>query len=106
MQIKPRQYAWTEQQCKDAAMMSGLTEEEGMLYYLRYACRGWLDGAGVPIACVRLHMRLLKVTGGLPKSKKKVKQINERMCGCGEAATINVSGKDYCKSCKEKELGW
>jgi hypothetical protein len=71
--------------------MCGLTEEDGWLYYLKYAARGWHDGADVPIANVRLHMRLLKVTGGLPKAKKKVKQINERTCKyCGKPATRTI----------------
>lgn len=66
-QGRPLHRQWSEAECKDAALLSGLTEEEGTLYYLRYESRGWKDGTGQPITNISTHMRLLKMTGGLPK---------------------------------------
>ena len=53
----------TEQQCRDQAVMVGMTEEWGSGYYNTYASQGWCKGNGVPITDVRLHMAKLRNEG-------------------------------------------
>ncbi len=53
----------TEQQCRDQAVMIGMTEEWGSGYFRTYASQGWLKGNGVPITNVRLHMAKLRNEG-------------------------------------------
>lgn len=68
--LKPKNRQFTESECVDVAVMCGCTKQEGLLYFLRYESRGWLDGTGNPITNISTHIRLLKVTGGLPARKE------------------------------------
>jgi len=65
----------TEQQCRDQAVMIGLTDDWGSAYYNTYASQGWCKGNGVPITDVRLHMVKLR-NDGFEFSKKTA--TNER----------------------------
>ena len=70
---------WTEQQCRDQAVMIGLTEEWGSGYYNTYASQGWRKGNGVPITDVPLHMTKLRNSGHdyAPQEKTKGKGLRK-----------------------------
>ncbi|KKN75771.1 hypothetical protein LCGC14_0376470 [marine sediment metagenome] len=47
---------WSEQECKDAAVMVGKTEAEAVAYYEHFGAVGFVDGCNRPIKNLRLHM--------------------------------------------------
>ena len=49
---------YTEQQCKDTAIIVGLTEEQGSEFFHQYQSQGWLKGNGLPITDLRSQMVL------------------------------------------------
>jgi hypothetical protein len=54
---------YTQQQCLDAAMTIGKTENWGTGYYVHYASQHFLKANGQPISDLRLHMMELKRQG-------------------------------------------
>lgn len=48
----------TEQECKDTAIIVGLTEEQGSEFFHQYQSQGWLKGNGLPITDLRSQMVL------------------------------------------------
>jgi len=93
---------WTEQECKDAAIMVGKTEAEAVAYYEHFGAVGFEDGCKRPIKNLRLHMQKLKRLNWWPgegfnknsiPSIKKLPQHFGKNCGkCGLPARHKTSG--------------
>ncbi len=64
---------WTEQECKDAAVMVGKTESEGVAYYEHFGAVGFMDGCSRPIKNLRLHMQKCKRAGWWPGESNQPK---------------------------------
>jgi hypothetical protein len=55
--------AYSEQLCRDTAVVVGKPEAWGLGYYRHYASQGWVKGNGLPILDLRLHMAYLAAKG-------------------------------------------
>lgn len=62
---------YTIDQCKDAAVMAGLTEPDGEEFFYHYDTQGWVLGNGQPI--VRLGSALVRWKNQSAKKKKEKK---------------------------------
>ncbi len=93
----------TIDQCKDAAIMAGLTEADGEEFFYHYAAQGWVFGNGQPVKNISFALCKWKIRSKKKEGKKeKLYHIRGKFCckrGCNMPAVYkSIAGYEdhYC----------
>ena len=97
--------------CKNTALMGGLTDADGEEFFYHYAAQGWVFGNGQPVKNIafalarwRINKKKRKVED---KKKTKLYPIKGKNCACGIPAVINVGGtydRFICLECAPAKI--
>ena len=102
--------SYTLDNCKDAAVMGGLTEPDGEEFYNHYAAQGWLLGNGLPITnlqCALVRWRNNGKKKKVAKAKINLFPISGKNCNCGMPAVYKAGGdydNYYCLACAPQKI--
>ena len=87
-------YTYTLQQCKDSAVLSGLTEQDAEQYFHHFNSQGWLKANNQPITNLQSHMAEWRVNK--PKFEKRDKNGRAGKTG-GSSGRDNAKPKPFIR---------